>query len=619
MPNVNSFNLNGVNHSVEDTEARSMAQKQVGSDRIQNNAVTAEKIANVQHLGEPIAIGRDASVVTTTSTVVDPTTSATRNASNLAIGNNARVTAGWSNTVMGINAHVTAGQQNTALGNHARVRAGTASVALGNNSNVEGTAERNNTALGCHTHVNAGLQNTVLGCNARILAPAGNHNTALGTNAHVTAGHSNVALGFEAGVTKGYNNVALGYNTHVASVRQSTAVGNRAQITSGSANTALGNNARIYETAYRNNTALGCSAHITTGQGNTTVGCNAHVTAGNHNTALGNGARVTAANSAGSTAIGRFANASHTSAVILAPNNSTDLRPTTAANRITLGFAGITTAGWGGFAEASDARDKTDISELAYDPLAFINALSPKQYRMDFRSSYTRFEEITSSKFRRLDKYTQMHDVYDVQVYGIEGTAIEWIEDELFSEVTEDDPSPSVRRSNADDRYRTTFTGDYVKDRDAAIELFKKDNPVIKRLLKDYEALDALEKSESDAEALESEIEIPIEDFDVEDLIKPVRTTRFQRVYLEPDGTRAGKRYHSGFLAQDVQQTAQDMGFDFAGVEYLAHNKDEDGVSEGDDLYNMKYSELIAPMVGAIQHLAQVVKDLQGELAALKA
>ena len=50
------------------------------------------------------------------------------------------------------------------------------------------------------------------------------------------------------------------------------------------------------------------------------------------------------------------------------------------------------------------------------------------------------------------------------------------------------------------------------------------------------------------------------------------------------------------------------MGFDFAGVKYLAHNKDQDGVPEGDDAYNMTYEEFFAPMVGAFQELTKLVE-----------
>ena len=92
----------------------------------------------------------------------------------------------------------------------------------------------------------------------------------------------------------------------------------------------------------------------------------------------------------------------------------------------------------------------------------------------------------------------------------------------------------------------------------------------------------------------------------------------FLRVQIEPDGTRAGKRYHNGFIAQQVEEVAKNMGFDCPAVEFLAHNKDENGVAMGDDLYSMKYTELLAPMVAAIQELTAKNTVLEARLAKLE-
>jgi len=88
---------------------------------------------------------------------------------------------------------------------------------------------------------------------------------------------------------------------------------------------------------------------------------------------------------------------------------------------------------------------------------------------------------------------------------------------------------------------------------------------------------------------------------------------------LTPKQYHADNRcYHWGFLAQEVEKAAKDMGIDCPAVKYLAHNKDNDGVPEGDDTYTMAYTELIAPMVGAMQQLAGTVEKLQKEIATLK-
>ena len=61
------------------------------------------------------------------------------------------------------------------------------------------------------------------------------------------------------------------------------------------------------------------------------------------------------------------------------------------------------------------------------------------------------------------------------------------------------------------------------------------------------------------------------------------------------------------------------MGIDCPAVEHLAHNKDEDGVPTGHDLYAVKYTELIAVIVGAVQELSRKNDALETRMAELEA
>ncbi len=64
---------------------------------------------------------------------------------------------------------------------------------------------------------------------------------------------------------------------------------------------------------------------------------------------------------------------------------------------------------------------------------------------------------------------------------------------------------------------------------------------------------------------------------------------------------------YSGFLAQEVEQAANALQFDFSGVKPPAH--------EGDH-YGLRYAEFVVPLVKAVQELATTNERLQSELEA---
>lgn len=71
-----------------------------------------------------------------------------------------------------------------------------------------------------------------------------------------------------------------------------------------------------------------------------------------------------------------------------------------------------------------------------------------------------------------------------------------------------------------------------------------------------------------------------------------------------PDGTHMRSRRHNGFIAQEVKEVADELGFDFAG--YQDHS-----VNGGRDVLSLGYEEFIAPMVAYMQELRQEVRALQ--------
>ena len=70
---------------------------------------------------------------------------------------------------------------------------------------------------------------------------------------------------------------------------------------------------------------------------------------------------------------------------------------------------------------------------------------------------------------------------------------------------------------------------------------------------------------------------------------------------------REGRRKHWGFIAQEVKEAMTQAGIDDAGVWSLADKDDPDSTQ------SLRYEELIAPLVKAVQVLAAKVEALEGK------
>jgi len=74
---------------------------------------------------------------------------------------------------------------------------------------------------------------------------------------------------------------------------------------------------------------------------------------------------------------------------------------------------------------------------------------------------------------------------------------------------------------------------------------------------------------------------------------------------LTHDGTHIRSRYHHGLIAQEVQDVIQSSGVDFGGFQ-------DHKVGGGYDVLSIRYEELIAPMIKAIQELTARINVLEG-------
>jgi hypothetical protein len=69
------------------------------------------------------------------------------------------------------------------------------------------------------------------------------------------------------------------------------------------------------------------------------------------------------------------------------------------------------------------------------------------------------------------------------------------------------------------------------------------------------------------------------------------------------------KMVFSGFLAQDVEMAARKLGYNFSGV---------DAPKNENDLYGLRYSDFVVPLVKAVQEQQQQIEELKNEINELK-
>lgn len=99
-----------------------------------------------------------------------------------------------------------------------------------------------------------------------------------------------------------------------------------------------------------------------------------------------------------------------------------------------------------------------------------------------------------------------------------------------------------------------------------------------------------------------------------QDYIVSSQTTKSADGFIVPvleelpnDGSKTRSRFHHGVIAQEVKTVMDTLGIDFGG--YQDHS-----IKGGKDQLTVAYTELIGPMIKAIQELNDRVKDLEGKL-----
>jgi len=73
--------------------------------------------------------------------------------------------------------------------------------------------------------------------------------------------------------------------------------------------------------------------------------------------------------------------------------------------------------------------------------------------------------------------------------------------------------------------------------------------------------------------------------------------------------TAKEKILYTGFVAQDVEKAAKELNYDFSGVDAPKNDK---------DLYGLRYSEFVVPLVSAVQEVSKQNDSLQQNVNALQ-
>ena len=79
---------------------------------------------------------------------------------------------------------------------------------------------------------------------------------------------------------------------------------------------------------------------------------------------------------------------------------------------------------------------------------------------------------------------------------------------------------------------------------------------------------------------------------------------------IRPAFYKGEKQLHTGFLAQDVEMIAQQLGYTFDGIHIPKNDK---------DYYSLAYSQFIMPLVKSVQEQQSIIETLQKQVEAVKA
>ncbi|MFH1120694.1 MAG: tail fiber domain-containing protein [Bacteroidota bacterium] len=511
-------------------------------------------------------------------------------------------TEGLRNTAIGFSAlysNIT-GNSNIAIGNNALFSntEGSSNVATGNAALYSNTTGYNNTASGqdaLYSNV-TGYYNTAIGSDAMYSNNSGNSNTAIGRTALFsnTTGYRNTATGNASlySNTEGYENTATGRNALNSNTTgfENTAIGNDALISNitGYYNSAIGCDALNSNTTGYFNTASGHASLYsnTTGYSNTAHGVNALTgnTGGFENTAVGHNALYFNTHADRNSALGNNALLSNTTgysntaigAEALSSNTIGTVNTATGVSALSFNSTGDANTANGQLALASNSIGNSNTaigykalwSNLGGDNNTACGSYAGSDYSYNYCSFFgygadvslgsTNLTNSTALGSESLITASNQVRIGSSTVTSIGGYA-GWsnIGDKRFkTDVNENVPGLAFINQLKPVTYHLDINGirNFLGEDNAggeSEERFSEKSPEHKAL--------------TDNSVKEKE----------------------QITY-------------SGFIAQDVEKAANNLGYDFSGV---------DKPKNKSSLYGLRYAEFVVPLVKAVQEQQTIIDN----------
>lgn len=521
---------------------------------------------------------------------------------------------GVNNTTLGINTLYsnTWGQDNTAVGTNALYSTDGAhnNTAVGAGAMYANTSGTLNTACGAYA-MNAanGYQNAALGAKALYNCigggntasgyealysnTSGSDNTASGFQALYanTTARNNVAIGrsalslqsFDPGVNWPSNNVAVGYYalhsnqpTATSNGVSNTAVGTNAMYTNatGGWNTAIGSAALYFNTEGDLNTAIGASAlyYNTTGEDNTAIGHSAlsDNNTGNYNTALGLGALSYSKAGNFGTALGTFA----------MYNSNSTTTPFTNYN-VAVGYYALR----GSFPPAQNTGNYNSAlgSQTLYNNSSgsentaigmnamYDNTTGASNTAVGLSSLYYNTTAVRNSALGRNAGSTHINGSFNTFAGAYSGSSAQGFSNSsTLGDAALITASNQVRLGDGG----VTSIGGYANWTNISDGRFKNN---IQENVPGIEFISKLRP-----------VTYTLDVHGVNQYIN-VKDTVKENIYHEKSRIR-----YTGFIAQEVESAAKELGFDFSGVDAPKNEK---------DIYGLRYAEFVVPLVKAVQEL----------------
>lgn len=437
----------------------------------------------------------------------------------------------------------------------------------------------NNMAVGNDTDFGAGTDNLVFGANAHV-ASGSTMSFQMGTDSgRYNDGSRNVGIGYgtlmgkeaNAGTNTANRNVAIGlsaardfkdgsYNVNIGAYSGEQSPG-------GKWNVFIGGSTGKFNSAV-NNTGVGNTAlsKVESGENNTGIGANSlsATTTGARNTAVGANTMKSNTTGAENVAVGTYALYSNLDGIVNVAVGKDALRSNTSGSEnVAIGRGALSdgvspnaNVAIGVYALQKAAVEGT--RNVAIGTIAARNTIGGNNnVSVGYEALYNNVQGSFNTAIGKAALYNCTYDWCTGVGAGSEVTGSNQVQ---LGTTTETTYAYGAIQERSDARDKTD-----IKDTDLGLEFIEKLRPVKFRwdYREDYE--DGQEK----------------------------------------DGTRSGERFHEGLIAQEVKAVMDEMGVEFAG--YQDHK-----VNGGQDVLTIGYTELISPLIKAVQELSAQVRTLEG-------